>query len=70
MIELLCRYDRDVANDDAAFFAALEVDGAGLVFPDVEREAGLAGNFLIDDDGPAVLDHLEFGSSQRENQEC
>src|SRR5580658_4228001 len=63
---LLRGRDSYAAKEDVAFLASLEIDGAGLAFVAVERAAGEAGNFLVVDDGLAVLDHLDFAPDQRD----
>ena len=58
----LCRSDHDASIGDAAFFAALQIDGAGQFLITVERTTRDAGNFLLVDDGLAVL-HDRYGSA-------
>src|SRR5277367_1681955 len=48
------RSDDDAAEHHAAFFAALEVDGAGERFVTVESAASNSGNFSVVDDGRTI----------------
>src|SRR6202041_801255 len=61
-----CRSEDDAAEEHVAFFGALEVDGAGQVFVAIEGAAGNARDFLIVDDGPAVLDDRDHAADERD----
>lgn len=52
---LSCGNNHNASIRDAAFFAPLQVNGTGHFFVTVERTTGDARNFLVVDDGLAVL---------------
>src|SRR4029077_19270373 len=56
--------DDYLAKHHAAFFAALEVDGAGQFFVTIESAAGDAGDFLVVDDGLAVQDYRDHPADE------
>src|ERR1700692_1829434 len=63
---IACRSDDDAAEHHVAFFGALEIDGAGKFFMAVESAAGDAGDFLVVDDGFAVLDDRHHAPDERD----
>src|SRR3974390_27681 len=60
------RREHDAAVCDAAFFATLQINGAGQLFVAVERAPGDPRNFLVVDDGLAVLHQCDPTATQRD----
>ena len=60
------RRDHNIAESDAALFAALQIDRTGHRLMAVERATCDAGNLLIVDDGRAVQHYGDFAADERD----